>query len=523
MEQMTSLATRKQGHTRQTKHYTRTHKWLDSGILGGWFAWFIGVIALGGMLGGCATDVAKLEHFSKIYYQDSVPKAHKLAQKHAKDNDLLWLIQAGVSGFQSQSPAALELLDKSEEQLLAFEKDGILVSALVQTGATLVNDNVLEYRGNLYEGVFVNYYKALLYLSSGDTESARVELNRANDRQRRAKDYYAKQIAKAMAQEQARFEKSEANGLVDTDSKQVDKILHQHYSNLAAFSAFEHFINPSVSYLSGLIFALQGDSKGLDYLKEAYGISQSKLIAQDLEYFLRQRAARAKSSKHTNAFTWIILEEGRQVRKTEARIDLPLLTTQGFYHFGIALPQLESTPQPSSTYTLGSSVRESSFELLAYIDGIIATEFEKQLQAIATRALVSGSIKLAMQIALHQGLEQVDPGLGLLGALAGHLYSRASTSADLRITSVLPRQILLVRIKHENAQQEVQILRGSQAITTLHIQPCTPNPTESKAQAPKSQHAKSHNTIALCLGQDSILYIRDTPARAYTRLIFQAP
>lgn len=522
MEQILALVSHKQRHIKahkqkRTNKYTPQQSWLDSGVFGG-LIWILGAIVLAGVFGGCATDVAKLERFSTIYYQDSVPKAHKLAQKHAKDNDLLWLIQAGVSGFQSQSPTALDYLNKSEEQLLAFEQDGILISALAQTGATLINDNVLAYRGNLYEGVFVNYYKALLYLADRDTRSARVEFNRANDRQRLAKDYYAAQISKAMAQEQARFTQSKANGIVNTDSAQVDRILHQTYSNLAAFSAFEHFINPSISYLSGLVFALQGDSKGLDYLKEAYGISRSKLIAQDLEYFLGQKPASKPSSKRANAFTWIILEEGRQVRKTQASFELPIFTTQGVYHFGIALPQLESTPQPSSTYRLEANARESSFDLLAHTDGIIATEFEKQLQAIATRALVSGSIKFAMQIALHQGLEQVDPGLGLLGALAGHFYSRASMSADLRITSVLPRQILLARIKHESAQQQVQILRDNHTIATLHIKPCAPNP--------ESKHTKSQlpsSTIVLCLGQDSILYVRDTPARAYTRLIFQTP
>lgn len=502
-------------------------------------------------LSGCATDVAKLERFSSLYYQDSALKAHKFAKKHAKGDDLLWLIQAGVSGFHAQSPAALELLDSSEKQLMKFEEDGILASALAQTGAALVNDNVMDYRGNLYEGVFVNYYKALLYLSSADSASARVELNRANDRQRRAKDYYAKQIAKAMEQEQDRFSKSKANGLVNRDSKNIDSILQQQYSNLAAFHAFEHFINPSISYLSGLIFALQGDGKGLDYLKEAYGISRSNIIAQDLAYFLRP---------DSRAFTWILLEEGRQVRKSEASFELPLMTTQGFYHFGIALPQLESVPQPMNGYALDSAKSldspeskntssklesrvDSGFEVITHTDGIIATEFEKQLQAIATRALVSASIKLAMQIALQQGLGQVHSGLGLLGSLAGSIYSLASTSADLRITSVLPRRILLARIAHTSAR-DVEILAvpsvssGGRAIASVRIEPCEAESAEHTLESSKAKKrtktspndsaqnlAKSPalTPIHTCLGQHSIIYIRDTPAHAYSKVIFQAP
>lgn len=456
-----------------------------------------------GFFSGCATDVATLEHFSRIYYNHSIDKAHKFASKKAKSGDLLWLIQAGISGFHTQSASTLPLLDQSEDKLQKFEQEGLLTSALTQVGATLVNDNVRDYRGNIYESIFVNYYKALAYLANNDLASAQVELNRANDRQRRAKDYYAKQIAKALEQEQDRYNKSNANSIIDQarSTGEIDDILSKHYGNLKHFSAFENFINPSVSYIAGLVFSLYGDSKGLDYLKEAYGITRLPTIASDMKHFL---------SHSKQAYTWIILEEGRQARKSELRISLPFYTTQGLFHFGLALPQLESIPSYAQEYRLDST---KTFEVLAEVDSIIATEFDKQLKAISTRALVSSSIKLAMQVGVSSALDQVDPLLGLLGST----YSMATTSADLRITSVLPKRILLSKIPHRHLQT-IQLTAQNTPIATLTLKQCdkaTQDSSKTKIKPNKPNH------IELCLGHNSIIYVRDTPAKAYMQAIYK--
>ena len=459
---------------------------------------------------GCATDVATLERFSKIYYNHSIDKAHKFASKKAKSGDLLWLMQAGVSGFHTQSTSTLLLLDQSESKLQEFEQEGLLASTLTQVGATLVNDNIRNYRGNIYESIFVNYYKALAYLANNDLASAQVELNRANDRQRRAKDYYAKQIAKALEQEQDRYNKSNANSIIDQarSTREIDNILSKHYGNLKYFSAFENFINPSVSYISGLVFLLYGDSKGLNYLKEAYGITRSPIIASDMKHFL---------SHSKQAYTWIILEEGRQAKKTELHISLPFYTTQGLYHFGLALPQLESIPSLRQNYMLDSS--SAKFEVLAEIDPIIATEFEKQLKAISTRALVSSSIKLAMQVGVSSTLDQVNPMLGLLGSMLSSIYSMATTSADLRTTSVLPKRILLARIPHVQ-QQTIHILadQHNTPIAAVQLQQCD---ARSQEQSRTSTTKTHHPITRICLGHNSIIYMRDTPASAYMQAIYE--
>lgn len=451
---------------------------------------------------GCATDVAKLEHFSKVYYMESAQKAHKIAQKLAKKDDLLWLIQAGVSGYVGETKDALEFLEKSERVFLKFEEEGILSTGLSQGGAVLVNDNVMAYRGNIYEGVLLNYYKALYNLSHTDLEGARVEFNRANDRQRRAKEYYAKQIQQSLQEEQDRYDKSKAKGNIGIQESQIDNILTQRYTNLANFRAFDGFINPNISYVSGLFFLLSGDSKGIDYLKEAYGMTNLAIIASDMEYF-------SQASSVAESYTWILLEEGRQMHKSEISFSLPFITSNGLYHFGVALPQLEAGRSFTQHYRLDSG---EQFEEILNTDAIIATEFEKQIKTIATRAIISATIKLATQIGLSSALESAGSGLGLIGSLAGSIYSMSTTSADLRIASVFPHKILLTKIKHTQ-ERTINVLADSGVLTSLHFSEC-------EANKPIDNNHSKTNKHTLCLGQNSIIYLRHTPAKTYYKQIW---
>lgn len=554
------------------------------------------------LFSGCATDIKSLEKFAHTYYYQDAKQASEFALKKSDDKDLLWLTQAGVSAFSAGDESTLDLLEKSENLFSKYEGEGLLARGGAQVGATMVNDNAMAYKGNIYEGVFLNYYKALAQMEMGEANATRVELNRANDRQRRAKDYYTKQINEAMNEENERYAKSSARGVVDRDSsqRQASRQLESKYSNLRQFRAFDGFINPAVSYVSGLYFALIGDSKGIDYLKESYGITKLETIANDLDYLTSPHfKANAKSSRdfitsleisgdekssdnndknteEDNAqnqiladgleklessefYTWIVLEEGRQPYKSEFKISLPIVTAEGIYHFGVALPQLEEGISFASHYTLESSPnsprKESSeFFELADTDKIIATEFEKRLNAIIARAFVSSSLKVATQLGLSTGLGQVNSGLGLLGSIFGSAYSALSTNADLRITSVLPKKILLAKVKNipptnptqnplktktskkqESKEQAKKVAKADFDYTIyadkskissidFTLESCYEIQKESAQKSQESKKIKRRKkvskTLSLCPYTHNIIYLRHTKAKTYHKILF---
>ena len=62
--------------------------------------------------------------------------------------------------------------------------------------AIVTNDNIVPYVGEEYDGIMVNTYKALNFMALGKEDDARVEFNRAIERQRRAADKFAQDIKK---------------------------------------------------------------------------------------------------------------------------------------------------------------------------------------------------------------------------------------------------------------------------------------------------------------------------------------
>lgn len=175
---------------------------------------------------------------------------------------------------------SLGVLEQAEQR---FDKtQSAFTRGAGYVGATMINDNVRAYGGNIYESVLINYYKAIDYMLLNDSTNARVQFNRANERQRRAKEFYYEEVQKAIKE----IDSSKKHNInMERSRVEVSEILNNTYSNLDKYEAYQGLLNPAVSYLSGLFYALNGDkNKGLGYLNEAYGISQSPFVAKDLVF-----------------------------------------------------------------------------------------------------------------------------------------------------------------------------------------------------------------------------------------------
>jgi hypothetical protein len=77
------------------------------------------------------------------------------------------------------------------------------------------------------------------------------------------------------------------------------------------------------------------------------------------------------------------------------------------------------------------------------MDRVIQTEFKKDFRGILARAIASAVLKTAAQSAVHNRSNN-DFASGLATALVG-LYSYATTAADVRIWSALPKDFQVAR------------------------------------------------------------------------------
>lgn len=410
---------------------------------------------------GCQTtsQKSKLQMFNTHYqsgqYGDAV--GVQLKAKGSKANDpakLLEVLQAGAAlradALRSDAPttdtpttrskleASNALFDEAEE-IIKHHNERLLASKAASTvGATLVNDSVLKYSGYEFDGVMVNTYKALNMWMDGD-EDARVEFNRAVERQERAKARFAKLIAKNKSEleaQQANQSKKYGQGGPDIqkniNNQETQSLV---YSNLAEFEAYADFTNPFTLYAAGLYFVSQGDfSKAENLLKEAHGIDQSvEVIKNDFNDIV-------KRTNNAEKYVWVFLENGLGPELEQFRVDLPLfLLSNNVKYTGIALPRIKLRDQAYPNLTVKSGDVVAMTEVVASMDRVIQTEFDKRYPIILSRAIASTLIKTYAQHLAQQEL-------GDWGGIAVALYQAVTNSADTRMWTALPKNFQVARV-----------------------------------------------------------------------------
>ena len=403
---------------------------------------------------GCNARKAHLKvfntHFEASNYENSALFAQKKIgrQKNPTGEDLLWALQLGaVERIRQNYQKSTEYFDKSEDMLKYYDEQSNVGDVI---GSTVASDNVIPYRGEEYDGVMVNTYKALNFMAEGKMDLARVEFNRALDRQRRAKEKFVEEINKLNAeleknQQQNAFAKS------NVENPTTHQLLAQKYPNLYNFQAYPDFVNPFATYLAGVYFNLVGDhAKAVDLLKESYGmVSGNPFIAEDLSVTEGMLGVGGRLENTV----WLIFENGLGPVKEEFRLDLPLfIATSQVKYVGIALPKLEFRNQAFPYLLVNSDGKEYMTLPVADMDRIVQTEFSKDFGGILTRAIISATAKAVAQYAIEQ--QGSNAATALSYAMAA--YSFASTAADVRIWTALPKDFQVARFpKPKNGQLKI--------------------------------------------------------------------
>jgi len=389
-------------------------------------------------------------HFLSSDYENSALFAEgKISkQKNPKGEDLLWALQLGtVERIRQDYPKSTETFDKAEEMLKYYDEQFRLADGI---GSTIVNENIIPYRGEEYDGIMVNVYKALNFMAERKMDLARVEFNRALDRQRRAKEKFNEEIRKLQAelekdQQKDKFSKSNA------ENPETQELLAQKYPNLYNFEAYPDFVNPFATYLAGVFFNLVGDhSKAVDLLKESYGmVGDNAYIAEDL--LITENILDGKERLEDTV--WLIFENGLGPVKKEFRLDIPLfVATDKVKYIGIALPELEFRDRAYQYLVAKVDGNDYKTCLVSDMDRVVQTEFSKDFKGILTRAIISATAKAIAQYAL----EKQDSSASSLASVFMAAYSYATTAADVRIWTTLPKDFQIARFpKPKNGKLKV--------------------------------------------------------------------
>lgn len=162
---------------------------------------------------------------------------------------------------------SLAAFDEAARRIDEYEA-AAKVSVSAESAAMLTNQANLPYRGRAYDKVMLHTYQALNYLQLGDADAARVELNRALQRQRDAVQANAKRIQEAqdLAAKAKSGEVNDDQGRkgqsYDVDRAKSDPRTSGALADIesrfnAAILPYGDYVNPFTTFLDALVFTHQ--------------------------------------------------------------------------------------------------------------------------------------------------------------------------------------------------------------------------------------------------------------------------
>lgn len=176
---------------------------------------------------------------------------------------------------------SLAAFDEAARKIDEFEAQA-KISVSSESAAMLTNQANLPYRGRAYDKVMLHTYQALNYLQLGDSDAARVELNRALQRQRDAVEANAKRIQEAqelaanaksgaVKDDQGRKGQSYDVDRAKSDPKTSGALADVESRFNAAILPYGDYVNPFTTFLDAIIFTHQAaDASDLERARKSW-------------------------------------------------------------------------------------------------------------------------------------------------------------------------------------------------------------------------------------------------------------
>jgi len=406
----------------------------------------VGGLALGTV--GCQTyrrENKIIGHWQRGDLLAAEKEANKKARKEDNTKDaVIWRLEQGaVLRAVDKHEASNEALSLAEAKIDRYSERA-KVRLANEAGALLSNQANLPYEGRPYDGIMLNTYKALNYLTLGQPEAARVELIRAYYRQQDAVDLNRKRIART----QEELEKSPQKDRIHRaeNSPELQGRLDQTYASVNEMPVYADYVNPFTVYLDGLFFMVNatGNSdleRARKSLERAAAFAPGNAcIEEDIETLAALFAGKALTPT-----TYVILETGRAPLRDQIRIDIPLFVTTLSY-IGAAFPTLEPQGDFLPRLTVEADGATQATQVVANMDGVIGLDFKNQLPTVITKTIASAVAKGVATYAINDASRRANDTAGVVAQIFTALYQLAVNIADTRTWTTLPKEFQVCRV-----------------------------------------------------------------------------
>ena len=445
---------------------------------------FVAIACVAALASGCQQNLRKtVAAIDSAYSAGEFDRAAKRAETALADNGddaqdhLVWLMESGrtqqAAGGIDGSIATYDRAVDEVRPYLDSKAEATITEALV---TTTVNQTMRIYRGTPPERIMLCTLQGANLLQKGDLARARVELNRAADFQQDAVQRHAKDIASAQEKADKEWKQKGWNQAIAANATEsVRKAQAAPATTDPATRGYASFANPFTSYLRAVFLVATSSESGDRQNARADLRAVQEMMPGHAAAAADIALIDAGIAHGSAAVTWVFFLTGMAPDYKEFRLDIPIPVGNVNY-VSAAFPILRKRGDfvPSCAVAGEAGARS---ELLADVDAMVETDFDSRLPLIVTQEIISSAAKAAATWAASQAAynSSSNSTAGILVQIAGIAYQAASTAADLRCWSTMPKQVSVLRVPTPANGRLDLVREGGAPLCTLEVRAGAPN------------------------------------------------
>ncbi|HJO93258.1 MAG TPA: hypothetical protein QF753_07655 [Victivallales bacterium] len=384
-----------------------------------------------------------------------------LESRKGTGDELMWWLEEGSLKFEMKDyKGSLFALNEAERIIDDYGDRAVINARHIgsEGGSLLTNPNAIPYYGYNYDKILLNTYKALNYFALSEPESARVELRKAYERQKDAKELFELELRDELRE--LEYDRTHDRDLPKVSDVLNNQNLRNEYKKMLKYSQdsrYAGFINPFTTYLLAVGYLTEGDyDEAYIDLNELYKINPgNRLIQKDLVTCATNSGRKipdelknVSPNKYSmeNNIVYIISAKGLApaFKENKLQLVLPEVGYTGFAYPSIEYPgtviyDIEVSDSKGDKYPMYK---------IADLDNIISQEFKEYFMLRVSRIAASVLAKEAATIAALKAVEGTENSelikLGIL--IAASLYKAAFNTADTRSWQLLPNEFFITNL-----------------------------------------------------------------------------
>ena len=385
-------------------------------------------------------------------YEAAVKKIDKARANEIytkKDRVLFYLDKGMVQHYKGDYVKSNEDFHEAENDMEELFTKSISKAAL----SYLLNDNALDYYGEVYENIYVNIFKALNYANLDDFDGAYVEINRVNDKLRELDVKYGQMIESLNKSDDAKIK-------IENTQTEFSSDVLSHYLSYIIYRAEGERDDARISH-EKMVQAWKTQPDIYDFAKPSSISAEPKLNGTYLNIIAFTGLAPYKKAVGGKITTY---KDMIGISGLDMPISVPNIPFPGSkegYHFKFSFPVINTANSNISKIVVRIDGKNTyTLDLLEDMGKVAIKSFNKNRKIIYIKTVVRTVLKGLAAAEAKKKLKKETKAKGGWGTLLDAVVDvsvDATENADLRCWRMMPRYCSVGEIPITTGSHDIEI------------------------------------------------------------------